>query len=156
MIWPPLAVACLVLLVHTFVVSVAAGEAEAAASRGLRAAWAAVQADDTFTPPPGTLREAAADAVAASAAEGVQGWRWWGGSEVRVYSDLCAAPPRAAGEPGWLRVEVWAESVGPLMMLVPDRVDPVYATAEGPARLALAAGAAVPVPADPAQASWRC
>ena len=163
-LWPSLITAVLLLLVHTLIVVNAQSEAEAAASRGLRAAWRALAdesllaerlADGTYTanlyvaaaPHPATrdMAEAARDAVAQTAST-VDGWRWWTPGVTRVYSNWCAhghqplptgdpADRPAPGETGWVRVVVAGEVFGPLAAVWPDRFDRVYAAAEGPAVL---------------------
>ena len=89
--------------------------------------------------------EAVLDTVAQEAS-GTQGWRWWTPGATQVFSDWCAlgdpnnipdppAPPDGrptTGESGWVRVVVTGEVFGPLAALWPDRLDRVYAVAEGP------------------------
>ena len=147
-IWPTLLMAILVLLVHAVIVSTARAEAEVAASAGLRAAW---RTGADFLHEPGTtsryvgeaphpaVREMVAgvrDAVAGVAAE-EGGWRWWTPGVAEVRSDWCAADPaaRPSGptDPGWVRVVVSGDVVGPVAALWPNRLARVYAVATGPA-----------------------
>ena len=111
-LWPALIVAVLLLLVHTFIVTNAQVEADAAASAGLRAAWGVsarrdflesyephpldpnrqVYVDYRDAAPHESVREmasAAEDAVAQAAA-GESGWRWWTPSAAEVQSDWCS------------------------------------------------------------------
>ena len=160
-LWPALLVAVLILVVHAFIVTNAQAEAEFAASQGLRAAWsAAANADFTGIEAPGgytdyvgaephpdvlTMAEHAKDAVArAAATEG--GWRWWTPGGAEVQSDWCYPYPTQQGLPpvgrrpgfgetGWVRVVVSGNVHGPLAALWPNRLDTVYAAAQGPAPL---------------------
>ena len=143
-------------MTHAFVVSGARAAADAAASQGLRAGWAEVQDHPTFAPSPEFLVAAVTAAVDRSVAGSSDGWRWWHPQAVTVFSDLCAATPPPLTEPGWLYVHVQGSAPGPLTMVSPDRWEPVYASAEGPARLTLAAGATLSPPDDPTLAAWRC
>lgn len=151
-IWPTLLVAIMLLALHAFIVSNAQAEASLAASVGLRAAWRAAAESDLGTlpdiggtagagPPGEALRmsTAAAAAVAGSAADDAQAWRWWSNQVVEVQSDWCAGAGDSVtrpgrGESGWVRVTVSGEVLGPLAALWPDRFDRVHAVAEGPAR----------------------
>ena len=152
----PLALICLIVLsTHAFIVSGARSEAVLASSEGLRAAWNVVLDDPDADPL--TIRVAVEDAVAASAADGAHGWRWWTPNIATVHSDLCAGPPVDGA--GWIRVEISGEAYGPLAAIWPDQWAPISAISEGPARLATAAAASgfnVPDdPTDPALTS-RC
>ena len=163
-LWPAIAVLLVVLAAQALVVSGARAQAEAAASAGLRAAWAAARdaglayahdgsPDAGADPHPGTssMAEAAHDAVAHTAAASAAGWRWWTPAASVVRSDWCysgadAARRPAAGQPGWVRVEVTGEAAGPFSALWPGRLDRVHAAAAGPAVLSAAAA----VSGDPA------
>lgn len=163
-IWPTLLVSIMLLALHAFILSNAQAEASLAASKGLRAAWrAAAEANlgdiqdqaipDPNNPPPppvasetlplvAQMASAARAAVATSAAGDAQSWRWWSNDVTQVSSDWCDQRPRTdpnselpdPGEAGWVRVTVSGEVLGPLTALWPDRLDRVYAVAEGPAR----------------------
>jgi len=162
-IWPTLLVAIMLLALHAFILSNAQAEAAVAASQGLRAAWrAAAESDltsvaisDEYANFPDLKERAipaevirmstqAKAAVAASAADDRQSWRWWHNDVVKVQSDWCVplekfkdsgadAVPGPAHS-GWVRVTVSGKVLGPLAALWPDRFDRVYAVAEGPAR----------------------
>ncbi|WP_419856049.1 hypothetical protein [Candidatus Poriferisodalis sp.] len=169
-LWPALIVLMLLLVVHAFIVTGARSQAEAAASAGLRAAWHAIgtsglaYADDGtehtgLDPPPRTQQMVAAahDAVARSAAAG-DGWRWWTPGAATVRSDWCHSGASsdlrpAAGEHGWVRVEVTGEVFGPFSALWPGRLDRVHAAAAGPAVLTQQAASVSnePVPAVPVE-----
>ncbi len=166
-LWPAMVVLLVVLAAQALVVSGARAQAEAAASAGLRAAWAAaadaglVSAHDGsphpgVDPHPGTLSmaQAAHDAVAHTAAASAAGWRWWTPGASVVRSDWChsgadASRRPGAGQPGWVRVEVTGETVGPFSALWPGRLDRVHAAAAGPALLTAAAAAVGDPAADP-------
>ncbi len=135
-VWPVLLVATVVLAAHALIVTNARSGAEVAASEGLRAAWqqsgiAHPAGDRGFL-----MGRAAEDAAARAAGQGA-GWRWWQPGSAEVRSDWCAAPGEQPepSRPGWVRVLVTGEVIGPLAALWPDRLDRVYATAEGPAVL---------------------
>ena len=165
-LWPALITSMLLLLVQAFIVTNAQSEAEVAASLGLRAAWRTAASEDFFVergpngiyterlyvgqePHPAVLEmaEAVKDAVA-EAASTTDGWRWWGSGAGQVYSNWCApgypgrrdnpADRPELGETGWVRVVVTGEVFGPLAALWPNRLDRVYAHAEGPAVLGTA------------------
>ncbi len=161
-LWPAMVVLLVVLAAQALVVSGARAQAEAAASAGLRAAWAAA-ADAGLAsehdgspqvgadPHPGALSmaQAAHDAVAHTAAASGAGWRWWTSGASVVRSDWChsgvdASRRPGAGQPGWVRVEVTGETVGPFSALWPGRLDRVYAAAAGPALLTTAAATTDP------------
>ncbi|WP_420439529.1 hypothetical protein [Candidatus Poriferisodalis sp.] len=152
-LWPALVVLLLVLAAQAFLVTGARAQAEAAASAGLRAAWAAVgdaglayAGDGSLHtgaephPAVATMAEAAHDAVAYAAAANPAGWRWWTPGASSVRSDWCHSSAAAAGRPGpdehgWVRVEVSGSVVGPFSALWPGRLDTVHAAAAGPAVL---------------------
>ena len=145
-LWPTMIVAVLLLGVHTFIVVNAQAEASLAASAGLRAAWRTAADSDLAGARNDAARrvdeaalmgEGAADAVA-RVAGAEDGWRWWTGGSSATYSDWCATSQSDApahGEPGWVRVVVSGDVLGPLSWLLPGRMDKVYAVAEGPALL---------------------
>ena len=131
-VWPVLLVATVVLTAHAFIVANARAEAEVAASEALRAAW-----HHTAMAHPDHDGGLAMARAARDAAQGAAGWRWWQPDAAGVYSDWCAgagARP-APGRAGWVRVVVVGEVFGPLGALWPDRLDGVFAAAEGPAVL---------------------
>ena len=71
-----------------------------------------------------------------------------------VRSDWChsgadASRRAGAGQPGWVRVEVTGETVGPFSALWPGRLDRVHAAAAGPALLTATAATAGNPAADP-------
>lgn len=160
-VWPALIIAILLMLVHAFIVSNARAEAQAAASEGLRSAWRAAADIDLSRDPdnpaapymgvdphPGTQTMVdAAETAVAQAASTELGWRWWTTGVAEVHSDWChgndertlgQAPGEyrpTVGETGWLRVVVSGEVFGPLAAVWPDRLDTVYAFAQGPAML---------------------
>ncbi len=166
-LWPAMVVLLVVLAAQALVVSGARAQAEAAASAGLRAAWAAAADaglasahDDSphvsADPHPGasSMAQAAHDAVARTAAASAAGWRWWTPGASVVRSDWChsgadASRRPSAGQPGWVRVEVTGETVGPFSALWPGRLDRVHAAAAGPALLTTAAAATGDPTADP-------
>lgn len=157
-LWPAMIMAVLVLAVHAFIVVNAQAEASLAASAGLRAAWRAAATSDLGTPTVDTYRLAEAAKLAEGAANAVEriagdedGWRWWSGGVSATYSDWCSASSDhvpARGEPGWVRVVVSGEVIGPMSWLLPGRLDKVYATAEGPALLHASLGSRGPVAPD--------
>ena len=157
-LWPAIIMAILVMLVHAFIISNARAEAETAASEGLRTAWR-YTADADFladpddpmisyigmAPHPEVLEmvEQVKDTVARVAGES-DGWRWWRPGVAQVLSDWCYDGPGdsllpvgerrpVAGEAGWVRVVISGEAFGPMAALWPDRWEPVYASAQGPA-----------------------
>ena len=157
-LWPTMIVAILLLGVHTFIVVNAQAEASLAASAGLRAAWRAAADSDLVGARDEAplrveegVRMGEAVAVAVERVAGAEdGWRWWTGGVSATYSDWCAALQSDApeeGEPGWVRVVVSGDVVGPLSWLLPGRLDKVYAVAEGPAALRASPGARGAVPA---------
>ncbi|MXW34804.1 hypothetical protein F4X33_20335 [Candidatus Poribacteria bacterium] len=156
-LWPAIIVLLLMLAAQAFLVTGARAHAEAAASAGLRAAWAAVgdaglaHADGSLYPGTGPhpatalMTEAAHDAVAHMAAGDSAGWRWWTSGASVVSSDWCHSGAQAgnrpgAGEPGWIRVEVSGDVIGPFSALWPGRLDTVHAAAVGPAVLTVTNG----------------
>ena len=151
-LWPGIIVLMLILAAHAFLVTGARAQAEAAASAGLRAAWAAVgdaglaHAHDGSVyaeadPHPGvsSMSAAAHDAVAHAAGASAEGWRWWTPAAVTVRSDWCHSDADlrpGPGASGWVRVEVSGDVFGPFSALWPGRLDRVHAAAAGPAVLA--------------------
>ncbi|WP_420446144.1 hypothetical protein [Candidatus Poriferisodalis sp.] len=158
-LWPAIIMAILVMLVHAFIVSNARAEAETAASEGLRTAWRytadadfLADSDDPAEPYLGIpthpevleMVEQVKDTVARVAGES-DGWRWWRPGVAQVHSDWCYDGPGdaglqsvgerrpVAGETGWVRVVISGEAFGPMAALWPDRWEPVYAAAQGPA-----------------------
>ncbi|WP_419907678.1 hypothetical protein [Candidatus Poriferisodalis sp.] len=170
-LWPGIIVLLLILAAHAFLVTGARAQAEAAASAGLRAAWAAVgdaglaHADDGSVyagadPHPGvsSMSAAANDAAAHAAGASPDGWRWWTPEAVTVSSDWCHSGADAGlrpgpGAPGWVRVEVSGEVVGPFSALWPGRLDRVHAAAAGPAVLSPLPDANAPGAQDAADLS---
>ena len=153
-VWPVLLVATVVLCAHAFVVAGARSEAEVAASEGLRAAWQQSAIAHPTQDQGSAMARAAEDAAANVAGQGA-GWRWWQPDSAAVRSDWCAPPGEqpAPDRAGWIRVLVTGEVVGPLAALWPDRLDRVYAAAEGPAVLTGGPGPAAPEPAPAASAA---
>ena len=167
-LWPGLIVAILLLMVQAFIMTNAQSGAQIAASEGLRAAWRfAAEVNFNFDdarlpyeedaphPDAHQMAEAARDAVARAAGAG-DGWRWWSPGATRVDSNWCSHgypgdPENLADRPdrtetGWVRVTVTGEVWGPLAALWPNRLDRVYAVAEGPALLDSGLDAAAPRP----------
>ncbi|MXZ14039.1 MAG: hypothetical protein F4Y76_00805 [Acidimicrobiales bacterium] len=158
-LWPGIVVLLLVLGAQAFLVTGARAQADAAASEGLRAVWAAVgdaglaHADDGSAyigaePHPRTaaMSATAQDAVALAASGSAGGWRWWTPGAVTVRSDWCHSGTGAGlrpgpGESGWVRVTVSGDVFGPFSALWPGRLDRVHASAAGPAVLLLPAAA---------------
>lgn len=152
-LWPGIIVLLLILAAQAFLVAGARAQAEAAASSGLRAAWASVgdaglayaQDGSLYVgadPHPDAMAMAVAahEAVAQVGGANSTGWRWWAPSASVVRSDWCHGDADLSSRPGpsesgWIRVEVTGEVVGPFSALWPGRLDRVHAAAAGPAVL---------------------